>query len=144
MLGSQRFHADDVESLFRDLDADPDYANELNALRDDIHDRNVKAGWWDDLVTGERLVRNDGEMIALMHSELSEALEAVRKNLMDDKLTHRRGVEVEMADAIIRILDYCGGRGLDIGGAVVEKLAFNAQREDHKREHRLGANGKKI
>jgi hypothetical protein len=121
-----------------------DHGDALNALRDDIHARNVAAGWWSDLATGQRIERNDGEMIALMHSELSEGLEGVRKSKMDDHLPHRPMVEVEMADTIIRILDYCGGRGLDIGGALVEKLAYNAQRADHKPENRKLADGKKI
>lgn len=115
--------------------------NTLNELAARIHKQN--ACWWTDLKTGERINRNFGELIALMHSELSEALEADRKNLMDDKLPHRSGVEVELADALIRILDAAGGLGLDIGGAVAEKLEYNAKRADHSKEHRLTENGKK-
>jgi NTP pyrophosphatase (non-canonical NTP hydrolase) len=100
--------------------------------------------WWQDPVTGERIDRNDGELIALMHSELSEALEAVRKGLPDSHLPHRRGVEVELADLLIRVFDYAGARGLDLEGAVREKLAFNARREDHTHAARLAANGKKF
>ena len=96
-----------------------------------------QCGWWNE-------ERNDGEMIALMHSELSEALEALRKDLNDDHLPHRKGVEVEMADAVIRIADYCGGRGLDLGGAIAEKLKYNAQRADHKLENRATTHGKKF
>lgn len=69
-----------------------------------------------------------GERIALMHSELSEALEADRKDLMDDKLTHRSGVEVELADCIIRIIDFCAYKGYDIQGAIEEKMAYNSGR----------------
>lgn len=71
---------------------------------------------------------NDAEKIALMHSELSEALEGLRKDLMDDKLPHRKMVEVELADTIIRIMNYASHRGLDVAGAVVEKARFNATR----------------
>lgn len=116
-------------------------AADLNLLALSIRNRNNK--WWTDIHTGEPLERNFGELIALMHSELSEALEADRKNLMDDKLPHRRGAEVELADAIIRILDACGGFGYDIGGALVEKLLFNAVRPDHQTENRLKDDGKK-
>lgn len=66
--------------------------------------------------------------IALMHSELSEALEADRKDLMDDKLPHRKGREVELADAIIRILHAGARGGMDIEGAVREKLDYNKTR----------------
>lgn len=117
-------------------------ANMLNWFARQVHEANKK--WWEDLETGLPKERNVGEMIALIHSELSEALEGTRKNLMDDKLPHRKMEEVEMADALIRILDYCEGRKLDIGGAYVEKMRFNATRKDHTREERLKPNGKKI
>lgn len=102
------------------------------------------AGWWTDLHTGQPKDRNDGEMIALMHSELSEALEGLRKNRQDDHLTHRKSVEVELADTLVRIFDYAGARKLDLAGAMMEKLAYNAQRADHKPEARAQADGKKF
>ena len=117
-----------------------------------VHDINVKSGWWTDINTGESLEskqgeqpkRNVPEMLCLVHSEVSEAMEGFRKNLMDDKLPHRQMLEVELADAVIRILDMCGGLGLDLEGAIFEKLAYNAQRADHKIENRLKENGKKF
>lgn len=108
------------------------------------HSVAVKGGWWTNIETGEPKDRNDGELICLMHSELSEAMEGVRKNLDDDKLKHRKMVEVEMADCIVRILDYAGGRGLDVAGALIEKIAFNISREDHKIENRKADDGKKF
>ncbi len=107
------------------------------------HSAQVKAGWWTDLQTGQRKDRNVGELICLMHSELSEAMEAHRKNLMDDKLPHRKGIEVELADTLIRIFDFAGAHNLDLAGALVEKMAFNASREDHKIEVRRQDGGKK-
>lgn len=99
--------------------------------------------WWHDLQTGSRLNRNKGELLMLMVSEIAEAMEGERKNLMDDKLPHRKMAEVELADCLIRIFDYAGAFDLDLDGAVAEKMAFNAQRADHKPENRLKAGGKK-
>lgn len=102
------------------------------------------AGWWSDLTTGQPKERNIGEMMMLMVSELSEAFEGERKNMVDTHLPHRRMAEVELADAIIRILDYAGGFGYDVGGALVEKLYYNQHRDDHKIENRKKDGGKKF
>lgn len=99
--------------------------------------------WWHDPRTGERIDRNKGELLMLIVSEVAEAMEAERKNLMDDKLPHRRGAEVELADALIRIFDYAHAQGYDLEGAYREKTAFNAVRPDHKPEARLAEGGKK-
>lgn len=106
------------------------------------HKTSVDCGWYKDPKTGEPLLRNDGEMIALMHSELSEALEALRKGLMDDKIPFRNGVEVELADCLHRIFDYAEYRGLDLAGAYIDKGHFNAHRADHKLENRAKKGGK--
>lgn len=113
----------------------------LNRLAAEIHAANHH--WWHDLVTGEKLVRNKGEMLMLMVSEIAEAMEGERKDLMDDHLPHRKMAEVELADAIIRILDYAGAYGFDLDGAVHDKRVYNAQRADHKPENRIKEGGKK-
>lgn len=113
----------------------------LDHLAKRVHKANQT--WWHDPSTGERLNRNKGEMIALMHSELSEMMEGERKNLMDDHLPHRRMAEVELADLIIRALDYAGGFGMDLGGAFEDKMRYNSQRADHKPEERVKEGGKK-
>lgn len=112
----------------------------LNDLAQKAHAANIK--WWQDIETGQPIQRNKGELLALIHSEISEALEGERKNLMDDKLPHRRMAEVELADALIRILDYAAGFGYDLQGAFDEKMAYNAQRKDHTHEARRAAGGK--
>jgi hypothetical protein len=81
---------------------------------------------------------------ALIHGEISEAFEGWRKNLMDSHLPQRKALEVELADALIRILDVAADNKFDIGGAVVEKLLYNRQREDHTHSARLGDHGKKL
>lgn len=119
-------------------------SNDINELSDVIHSANVDAGWWTDIATGLPKERNVGELLCLVHSEVSEALEGHRKGKQDDHLPHRPSIEVELADAIIRIFDLSGALNLDLGGAVAEKLRYNANRADHKIENRLKADGKKI
>lgn len=119
-----------------------DYRNTLAAFSREVYADNVAAGWFTDLKTGERLDRNVPEMMMLIVSEIAEAMEGYRKDLMDDKLPHRKMIEVEMADAVIRIADLCGYLDLDLGGAIEEKRAYNANREDHKIANRKAAGGK--
>lgn len=117
-------------------------ASGINILAAEAHAASRRAGWYTNLKTGEPLNRNVPEMLCLIHSEISEAMEGFRKDLMDDKLPSRKMIEVELADALIRIADLSAYLGLDVGGAVVAKMAFNANRADHKIENRKAAGGK--
>ena len=111
------------------------------------------AGWWQNPVTGTDHVvevRNGtelgralvGQKLMLIVSEVAEAMEGHRKGLMDDKLPWRPMSEVELADAVIRICDLAGAMHYDLGGAIRDKLAYNAVRLDHKLETRNAAGGK--
>lgn len=115
---------------------------DLNGYSDLCHRANAK--WWVDLETEQPLVRNKGELLMLIVSEIAECMEGVRKNSMDDKLPHRKMEEVELADALIRIFDYAGAHGLDLQGAFDEKMLFNSSRADHKHEARRAFGGKKF
>lgn len=114
----------------------------LNEYAAACHAANKK--WWQHPETGQPITRNKGELIALMHSELSEMLEGVRKNLMDDKLPHRKMEEVEAVDVLVRLFDYAGAFGFDLQAAYEEKMAYNSTREDHTHEARKIAGGKQF
>lgn len=85
-------------------------------------------GFWDAPAAAQDPISWKLSRIALMHSELSECLEGVRKDLMDDHLPERSMEVAELADTVVRILDYCGAYGLPLGEVIVEKMRYNASR----------------
>lgn len=131
----------------------------INAFAVVCHMNSANAGWWNDPNTGEPLIPDhvNGEAneirasyapyviatkLMLMVSEIAEAMEGHRKGLNDDKLKDRPMIEVELADAVIRICDLAGALGLDLGGAIAAKIDFNATRPDHQTVNRRKPGGK--
>lgn len=95
----------------------------LSALAVEIHGDNCRAGWWTDLNSGQRqdllTTRNRGELLMLSVTELDEAVDAHLGGLMDDKLPHRLGFSVELADCAIRVLDTLGAEARQHGGSAL-------------------------
>ena len=92
-------------------------------MQAEVHRIAISKGWWD-------TERSDGEIIALIHSELSECLEACRSvyPVKDKHIPDRMNAEVELADAVIRIMDFAVARGWDVAGAMCDKVSFNRSR----------------
>ena len=97
--------------------------DQLNALAKEIHTVDNHK-WWH-TKEGVRLARNKGELLMLMVSEVAEAMEGERKNLMDDKLPKRRMAEVEMSDVKIRLLDYAAGFNIILESALPVEMTEN-------------------
>lgn len=99
------------------------FEKEWNKISKEIYKVAVNHGFWQE---GER---NDGEAMALIHAEISEALEAMRQNNpTSNKIMDFSKVEEELADAVIRIMDYAFGKDLDIAGAILAKIEYNKSR----------------
>lgn len=98
----------------------------LAAIVDVCHGDAYKVGWWSNPETGEPLGIDPDKQVCLLHSELSEATEALRKSLDDDKLPHRAGFEVEIADFAIRLFNLIGYVTVINQDISLEDIAGNA------------------
>jgi len=104
---------------------DVDNQRALWLLGEHIHRWAENKGFWPECKTD----RNFGEMIALIHSELSEALEGHRKGYQpDEHCPDFSNVTIELADTIIRILDLAAGLGLCLPEAIAAKMNYNETR----------------
>ena len=99
------------------------FEKEWERIAKKIYKNAVNHGFWKE-------EPNDGERMALIHAEISEALEALRDgNPTSNKIMDFSKVEEELADAVIRIMDYSFGKDLDVAGAIIAKIEYNQSRE---------------
>lgn len=123
-------------NFFEKLEQPVDFFKAISSYAEEVFHNNREKGFWDmcmkPLPDGELEfdpnLRNTGEMLMLMTSELAEGMEAHRKGLMDDHLPQYPGLWTELADTVIRILDYCGAHEVPIGDIINAKVEYNKSR----------------
>lgn len=117
---------------------------DLNRLADDIHKNAINHGWW------EEPKPSFGDICSLIHCEISEAYEEYRKGKKENEIYWSckkyeneimcdgectdcemfvpKGITIELADALMRILDYCAAKEIDIEDAILKKMHYNRTR----------------
>jgi len=99
----------------------------ITQLCHDANEASRRAGWQDEY-------RSVGDLICLMHSELSEAFEEFRNGkgvtevYQNPGHSKPEGIPIELADAVIRIAQFCGQYGIDLEAAIVRKMEYNETR----------------
>jgi len=98
------------------------FINEFKKLSKEAHQIAIEKDWYNQ-------ERSELELICLIHSELSEGVEGLRKNKKSNKIKGFLNIEEELADTIIRIMDYSEFKNYRVGEAVIEKIKYNKNRE---------------
>ena len=94
----------------------------ISQMQEEVHRTAIEHGWWEK-------PRPVGEVLMLMVTELAEAMEAYRSgNSESEKIPGFSQMEEELADVVIRLLDFAGGEDLDIEGALIAKMLYNEKR----------------
>lgn len=109
----------------------------LGELANEAHANSRQKGFWalHDVIQGHPTHAKELKRLwdmsrhDLMHTELAEATEGVRKDLADDHLPNRTMRVAEFADTVIRILDVCGAENLPLAEVILEKMNYNNGRE---------------
>lgn len=126
--------------------------NGINYAVRECHARAYNNGWWTDKEgniikidpTSSEGIATLGWKLLLIVTEIAEAAEGTRKRLPDDHLPQYSMLDVELADAFIRICDLAGAMDIPLQEIVLDKLDYNDQRADHKPENRAKAGGKEV
>jgi NTP pyrophosphatase (non-canonical NTP hydrolase) len=119
-----------------------DLRNAVNTVVFFTHALAHTGGWWDGVDKDDPLLQ--AVKVGLIAGEAHEAIEAIRKDSADDHLPEYSGRDTELADVLIRTGDFAGAYAVDLGQIVVDKLRYNAQRQDHKPENRKKSGGKRF
>lgn len=118
-----RNHMTTPSVIIHDNDLTTSFVNVLDLIQGAVHTNSVEKGFWE-------ASTDAGTKIALMHSELSEALEAIRKPHIEGKLAEINIdlLTEELADCVIRIMDFCEREKLPLGKAIIGKARYNTGR----------------
>lgn len=95
-----------------------DFERAFSEVQIQAHEDAIVKGWWTE-------GRNKGELVALIHSELSETLEALRDGDPLSANIPYTSVEAELADTVIRIMDFAQAFGYNVAGAILAKMEYN-------------------
>lgn len=115
----------------------------ITDLVEDSHERAKRKGWWDDCmipvpaadglseILRDFVLDKIPEKLALIHSEVSEALEDYRKGAMATVLAGNDkpcGFPSELADICIRVFDLAGALDINLEEEIMLKAGFNERR----------------